>query len=286
MDDRKQTESVSKPLVRAISDKFDLLLHGHADTVKDLDFYGRDFGMERLGFLLVPYILRKKIRNLINLRLQMECGPFPPRKDGGYGWFLVEETIDENELRAEYNAGVNVAGNNIGSMNEQFSGIYYYWITKYFDNEGNLNRGIRWLCENDIPQNNINGTVRKAQLSEEDAAQLIQSNLLVKKGEEYQLNFPCFSEIQFEKFISQLDIEDEKLDDLLVEWILAVRKSFDQFVPQRLNDQINQWVSGYVYQMIGYVIDELIQRGTLRKPDSEKPLTDGIFYVAGKLIHP
>ncbi len=284
LDDRKQMESISEPLVKAISEKLDILLHRCTDIVGHFDFYGHDFGMERLGFLIVPYILRKKIATLKNSRLKMESGPYPPRKDGGYGWFLVEETLDESELRAEYSTGVNVAANNISSVDEMISGIYYYWIAKYLDDEGYVKRGIQWLCENSIPQNSINGRVIKNELSDEDAAKLIQNNLLVKAGGEYRLNFPCFHETQFQEFISLFDMEDGHLDDLLSEWIIAVRKSFAKFVPKRLDEQINQWVSGYLHQIVGYVVDELIRRGTLRKPELDKPLTDGIFYVTGKYI--
>lgn len=130
LEDRKYTEGVSEPLVKAISDKFDNLLHSQATTVSQLDFYGHDFGMERLGFLLIPYILRRKIGTLKSSRLKLDNGPFPPRKDGGYGWFIVEETVDETESCAEYNAGCNVAGDDSGSKSELLSHIYYYWISK------------------------------------------------------------------------------------------------------------------------------------------------------------
>lgn len=43
---------------------------------------------------------------------------------------------------------------------------------------------------------------------------------------------------------------------------------------------------GYLHQIIGYVTDELIRRGVLRKPDAGRALTDGVFYVEGKYIHP
>ncbi len=79
---------------------------------------------------------------------------------------------------------------------------------------------------------------------------------------------------------------DEKLNDLLAEWIMSVRKSFESFVPKHLHDQINQWVSCYLYQIIGYVTDELIRRTVLRKPDYEKPLTNGVFCVEGEYINP
>ena len=81
-------------------------------------------------------------------------------------------------------------------------------------------------------------------------------------------------------------MDDEGLEDLLAEWIMAVRKSFGKFVPSRLEDQINQWVSIYLFQIVGYVTDELIRRGALRKPALDGPLTDGVFYVEGKYIDP
>lgn len=284
--DRKDTEGISEPLVKDIADKFEVLLRNGDPAVDNLDFYGHDFGMDRLGHILIPYILRRKIRGLKSERLNLESGPFPPRKDGGYGWFIVEETVDENENLAEHNTGCNIAGNDSKSKNEIQLHIYYYWISKYFDSNIYHNKGICWLCSNGILQNSKNGIIKKDTLPDEDAARLIQNNLIIKSNDDYKLNFACFSEKQFEMFISLFDIGDESLDDLLAEWIMAVRKNFEKFVPARLNDQINQWVSCYIFQIIGYVIEELIRRGVLRKPALEKPLTDGVFYVKGKYIDP
>lgn len=143
-----------------------------------------------------------------------------------------------------------------------------------------------WLNAKEIPQNSNHGVVKSGSISTEDAAILIQNNLLVKSNDDYKLNFACFTEEQFEKFISLFPVDDDCLDDLLAEWIVTVRKSFAKFVPARLEEQINQWVSIYLFQMIGYVIDELIDRGTLRKPVPGRPLTDGVFYVEGKYINP
>ena len=286
LQDRKDTEGVSAPLVKEIADRFDILLHSEADSVIHLDFYGHDFGMDRLGYLLIPYILRRKIGTLKSKRLKLENGPFPPRKDGGYGWFIVEETVDENESSAEYNVGCNVTDDESGNKNGIQSYIYYYWISKYFTKDIYHNKGIRWMCANGIPQNSSDGVVERDSLSEEDAAELIQNNLLVKSGKDYKLNFSCFTEGQFAEFTSLFEISDAHLDDLLIEWIAAVRKNFARFVPARLEAQINQWVSTYLYQIVGYVIDELIRRGTLRKPELDKPLTDGVFYVEGGFIDP
>lgn len=102
----------------------------------------------------------------------------------------------------------------------------------------------------------------------------------------YYLNIPYFTETQFAKFASLFDMNDEKVNDLLAEWIKSVRKNFENFVPKHLHDQINQWVNCYLYQIVGYVTDELIRRGILDKPDFERPLTNGVFCVEGKSINP
>ena len=284
--DRKQIEDVSLSVIHMLADKMELLLSEAETKTSTIDFYGNHFGMDRLGHMIIPYLLRQKIRDVKNNRLKLENGPYPLRKDGGYGWFIVEETVDESENCAEYNSGCNVAGDDSGSAYKVSSHIYYYWITKYFDYRVYHNKGIRWMCANGIPQNSVNGVVSKEALSEEDAAHLIESNLLIKSEEGFRLNLPHFTAEQFEKFASLFEMTDEKIDDLLAEWIVTVHNNFKNFVPKHLHDQINQWVSHYVYQIIGYVTDELIPRGILRKPDSEKPLTDGVFSVEGKYINP
>lgn len=284
--DRKQTEDISASVVNRIACQMETVLKNIEEKIRSLDFYGNDFGIDRLGYIIVPYLLRRKIRDVKNNRLKLENGAYPPRKDGGYGWFLVEETADENENGAEYNSGCNVAGDDSGSAYKTSSHIYYYWISKYFDFQIYHNKGIRWMCANGIPQKSTGGVISKDVLSEEDAAHWIGTNLLEKSEEKYCLNFPCFSQEQFEEFTSLFDLDDEEINALLAEWIARVHKNFEGFVPRHLHGQINQWVGCYLYQIIGYVTDELIRRGILRRPDTEKPLTDGVFYVEGQYINP
>lgn len=283
--DRKQTEDVSASVVNLLADQMETLLTHAENKVRAIDFYGNDFGMDRLGHMIVPYLLRKKIRDVKNNRLKLENGPYPPRKDGGYGWFLVEETVDETETGAAYNTGCDVAGDDDGSACKPPLHIYYYWINQYFDYRIYHDRGTRWMCANGIPQSSVNGVIAKDVLAEEDAAHLVKSNLLAKAGADYRLNFPYFTAEQFAKFVSLFEMDDETVNDLLAAWIVTVRKNFERFVPGHLHDQINQWVGCYLYQVIGRVTDELICRGVLRKPEAEKPLTDGVFCVEGNYIH-
>ena len=263
--DRKMVESASEQVIKGIADHFERLFRNAAGVVNHLDFYGHDFGMERLGHFIVPYVLRKKIGTLKEDRLQLQNGAFPPRKDGGYGWFNVEETVDKSEIPAKYNTGCNVAGGDDGSKGKIPGHIYYYWIAGYFDKDIYHNGGTRWLCAKDIFPKNPDGIVKNTLLSDEEAASLIQKGLIVKDGSKYRLNFACFTEEEFAEFISLFHIEDEELENVLSEWILSVRNSFSKFVPKRLESQINQRVSSYLFEIVGYVTEELMQRGVLKR---------------------
>lgn len=280
--DRKQTEDVSASAVSMLADKMEVILREAENKIGSLDFYGNDFGIGRLGYIIVPYLLRRKIRNVKNNRLKLENGPYPPRKDGGYGWFIVEETSDESENCAEYNSGCNITMDDSNPSTQ----VYNYWIQKYYDNSIYHNNGIFWLCKTDSVKNNGRGKISKNSFIQEDAARFVKNNLIKLTDGDYYLNIPYFTEVQFGKFASLFDMTDEKIDELLAEWIMSVRKNFESFVPNHLHGQINQWVNCYLNQIIGYVTDELIRRGLLDKPDFEKPLTNGIFCVEGKSINP
>ncbi len=283
--DRQKIQTASMPLVKELANKWEALLREGADAVNRLDFHGCDFGMERLGYILVPYMMRRKLRNLKKQRLKLEDSPFPPRKDGGYGWFIVEETADERENCAEYNAGCNTTGGDKGE-NESLAYLYYYWIARYFEVELCHHTGTCWLFAHGIPQASRDGLVQACMLSDDTAASLIQDHLIVKVGQNYRLNFPCFTEEQFQRFTSLFPFDDEHLDAQLTAWIASVRKNFAAFVPGRLANQINQRVTIYLDELIGYVTEELIRRGALRKPAQDGPLTDGLFYVEGAYINP
>lgn len=78
LQDRKDTEGVSGPMVQEIADRFEALLKNGAEAVRGMDFYGHDFGMERLGYILVPYLLRRKIGSLKSGGCTWRMGPSRP----------------------------------------------------------------------------------------------------------------------------------------------------------------------------------------------------------------
>ena len=126
-----------------------------------------------------------------------------------------------------------------------------------------------------------NGVIAYDTLSDEDKVRLLKSNLIVKDGSKYKLNFSVFDQNQYDKFTSYFNKADAGLDGTLTELINDIHKCFEAFVPKRLDNQINQWVSYYVHNIIGFVAEELINRGVLEKPGDEKPLTNGVFSILG-----
>ena len=283
LQNRAETDKAGKHLIREIADCFEKSLQ--ADISDGPAFYGREFSIGRLGYIAIPYLLRRKIRELKE-RLHMSSGSYPPRKDGGYGWFIVEETADENESCAEYMTGCNVAGDNRGNRNTDGGHIYYYWVSKYFENKIYHRGGTRWLMAEGVVRKCEGGTVPAGLLSEDDIVRLLQVNLLVRDSGRYKLNFPRFTQEEFSAFTAAYETQDENMDKLISEWLVSAKRKFEKFVPKRLHDQINQWISVYAGQLTGYTIEELIRRGVLEKPGDEKPLTNGVFYVEGDYINP
>jgi len=290
--DRAAVEAVLEPMVQAVADYYEETLWRQDADMSQIGFYGRDFGMNRLGHILVPYFIRNKIRDLKENRLQLSDGEYPPRKDGGFGWFIVEETQDEKETHAGHESGCNVAGDDSGSRSQEGNSfLYYYWVDQYFDSGIYHDGGARWLTANGIIEKCQDGIIPDGVLAQEDVVRLLRKNLIKKDGECCRLNFPCFTAQQFREFCALFEGDDSRLDGFLTEWILGARKSFEGFVPKRLHGQINQWLSVYCYELVSYVVEELVRRGRLAGAEREgeeiyKPMTNGVFYIQGSDIHP
>lgn len=276
--DKKIMETKFAPLVGCVADYFEEVFNKCKDEIQKMQFYGSDFGITRLGYIAVPACLRGKVRNIKDSIEGLSNGKCPPRQDGGYGWFIIEETKDEAEQLGEYNSGCNIT-------DDDENRIYYYNIMKYFSSDIDHNGGTHWLAANKIPQQSQNGIIPDGRLSEDDIIRLLKINLIIKAGDSYKLNFACFTGEEYALFISLFKGNDEELDRPLKDLILDIHKSFKAFVPKRLDSQINQWVSCYVHSIIGFVTEELITRGVLEKPDDEKPLTNGVFYISGKYVN-
>ncbi len=277
LEDKKHLEKASAELVKKITDIFEAMFAEKAGKVSGMDFYGHGFGLERLGYFVVPHVLKDKIKKIKEERLNLMDGPCPVRKDGGYGWFLVDEISGEADSDDQYSPGCNIVGKDKKIGSKVRANIYYYWYGKYF--EKGICRGIDWLCSNDIPTRFPGGTVEREEIPDEEAVKLLEYNLIAKTAEGYRLNFPCFTEGQLDGFMSLFEINDGSLDDLLAEYIKTVRRNFEKLVPARLEEQINARMYTYLFGMAVNVVEELVRRGVMEKPDEDKPLVDGVFYA-------
>lgn len=273
--DKKILETNFEPLVKDIAEYYESLFKKSQEAVEKMSFYGADFTLKRLGYIALPASLRKKVWDIKRGIKGMEDGPYPPRQDGGFGWFIIEETETDNEKLSTLSSGCNCTGND---NNE----IYYYWIGKYFNHNIYHNQGTTWLSDKKIPEKTIHGVIPDGYLTEDDCIRLLKANLIERYNEGYRLTFACFTESEFKEFISLFIMDNDKLNASITGLILDINKSFKQFVPARLESQINQWVSCYVHNIIGIVAEELIRRSVLRQPNEDIPLIDGVFHIKGK----
>lgn len=279
LSDREMMEKNFAPIVKDIADFYQKLFVENSEKIKSIGFTGCDKKMNKLGYIALPASLRNKI-GTIKSSVNMENGPYPPRKDGRYGWFVVDEFKVENgtQITSDYGAGCNSDKNN-----DTDGWLHYYWLAKYFRHDI-YRHGMGCIVSKNIMDSAMDGRVPSGVFTEDDIAKLIKYNLAEKSGDGYKFTFACFTREQFAEFTNAVTSNSEALDSLLKKLILDIHSSFKQFVPKRLDSQINQWVSCFVNEIIGYVAEELINRNVLETPDEKTPMTNGIFYIPGKYM--
>lgn len=280
LEDRAKIENVCASMVKEIADYYEEMLWGKEERLAAVGFYGSDMGMERLGHVFLHYFIRKKIRNLKEGRLNLPDGEFPPRKDGGCGWFLIQETERETERMPGSCVGCNLYEDKNKEKGVRYV-LCYYSNAKYYNPQ--VYGALSSMSKSGVLQAIFAGRFHQGVLQEDELLQFLQARVIRKEQDGYCLNFPCFTREQFQKVCELLCPDDQRLDDLLAKWILSVRKSFEKFVPQHLEDQINQWVNIYAQEVISHVTEELINRGRLDKPDPEKNPVCGMFGVDDKM---
>lgn len=270
--DKKAMMTQFAPLVAGIADHFArAFAEGGADVAK-MCFYGAERGMRRLGYIALSSVMRCKMCHIID-GLNLDEGPFPPRHDGGYGWFLVDERQEGEEVLDDTAIGSN-------NWWDGQTEILYLWIGKYFDGDVYNNHGTRWIVEHKLVEKAVSGVIPDDALTDDDRVGLLRNNLIFKDGDKYKLNFPVFANrAQWDAFFGRFYTLGDEFDAELLRIISDINRSFRAFVPKRLDSQINIWVKNYSYNIIGFVAEELISRGVLEKPDGERPLTDGVLCV-------
>lgn len=271
--ERAAMEKVMKPETEKIADYLETVLLEREEDIQKIGFYGCDRGLKRLGYLLTCGIMRKEIRKVKQKNPEFQSGSFPPRNDGGYGWYLVAETEDEREQLDHHSIGCNQSYCCQGS-------IVYYNMGKYFDNSIDL--GDKLLASKGIPEETPDGRIPEGILALDEIVELLRVNLIRKEGEGYRVNIPCFTTEQFEQVLNLFLQDDSPLLPLMEGIYRKLHAMFRTFVPQRLSGQINQWISCFIQNLTGYAVEELIHRGIIDGAEPDRPYTNGVFYISEK----
>lgn len=234
--------------------------------VKKYLSYGGDFPLEKLGYVLVPVALREI---LFSLSKTYESVDYPPRKDGGHGWFIVSENRDDLD---DFACGCN-------SYNREKDGnkyrTHYYWFSKTFT--GYLNKVFH---KNDFVADyfDANGNYIMKD-NDELTAELLKNNIMSQNNSGYKSNIPVTT-IEGAQKINNLfgTYKDEFAPDLS-EFIKTIYQEYERFVPQRLHGQIKGVIGGYTNSIIPLVQDELVKQGLLRDYKKDDVFSDNILFA-------
>lgn len=153
-----------------------------------------------------------------------------------------------------------------------------FWLGRYFDNEL-YRQGMEWMHRHEAVTKCRGGQVPDGLLSADDLARLIRLNLLRKSDDGYRLAIAMFTGAQFKELDQLLSQLAADLAGILDRLVLRVWDELHGFVPKHLHDQINQFVAGYVHNIIGFTVFEMMDRGVLAPPPKEGPLAYGVFHV-------
>lgn len=263
-----------QPLTTKISDLIYNYLQDNYNKIQELGFYKSDSGIEKLGYILVPLAIRHAINDIQQTNQNLKYGPYPPRKDGGYGWFIVQETVNEHETIEPSASGCNL----YYDSQDHSRGMYcYYWLGKTFSYEL-YQQGMNLMFSKSLF---LKPDQRKFidELEQDDLVKLIKLNLVKRVKNTYHLTIPVFSKEQFTQLTLILEPLVEQLVELLNDLVNQIWQEFRNFVPEQVQDQINQYLAGYVQNITGLVIEAMIRKDQLKPPPQEGALTYNVFII-------
>ena len=242
--DREKLKEYIKPLVNDCADYYEKIFDGKEN-------------IDKLGYIVIPETIRSFIWDIKNNELNLANGAYPKRQDGGYGWFIISETVDEENICDPYDAGCN-------QYSKDNESLVYYTIC-----DSPYNDALNSIRNNGFKIDGLNET---------QLVELIKSKLVVKCGDEYKFNFPCFTTETYKEFIDQFKLDSDNIHDLIKQLILKVREAFVMFTPKHLESQINQWVSCFLSSITSYIVEELTNRDVLAQVD-DGLLMYNIYYI-------
>lgn len=232
-------------------------------TVREIGFYGNHFPLADLLHIMIPKII---------LELSGNTGqqPFPPHKDGGFGWYIIHEGIESLDWRFS-----EVQGFTYGSQKESAGRFTYFWTGDTVSKDL-----IRFLANKaGFFPHAVGDDYVLSFNNDEDKALAILFGLCESCGGKLMPSIPVFfSEEEYKRF----NIWAKNCNSIKPEWskwIDALKATYKSFTPKRLSEQIIGNVNSQSFNLNAYVIKELQKRGLASVADKSKIFTNNLLMV-------
>ena len=225
-------------------------------------------------YLIVPLLIRDAVSQAV-AKNNLKHPPYPPRRDGGRGWFVVEEHDGtEHDGTPPFSSGCN----NYPLDRDYNEYISWFWIGKYFSRE--LNLFLHYLRNNKLRiKTNSEGFIT-ADMDEEIMAKLLKFNLIEKCKDSYKPVFAYFKGDELCRFEKLFESQRQEISLIVEKLVIAVYEGYRQSVPKRLLSQITGIFEGYLNTLVGLTVNELENRGILARVPQDSTLTANIMYVS------
>lgn len=262
--------------INEFADYFQKILSEYDNHIK---FYGTDFRMSRLGYIICPNVIREVTSNIPNVKTDYESATID-----NWGRYICRESDDDNPM---FISGCNALNTNNGEK------LQYFWLEKYFEYDTVYIGGMKKILDLNLINKAHNGIIERRFISDDEAVNLIIANMIrptyAKDG--YILNFPCFSKKSFYDFISVFYIKNslfrKKIREQYCLFQTNVVTYMEKIIPKHLKSHIegvsNYYVNRILSMFIFDVCNELINRGVLKEPIMiDKAMSDGMCYISNK----
>lgn len=271
--DNLKMQRALEPAASEIAEKVWEVITDQLDSVQKLGFYGSKFPVQKLGYILVPILLRGASDKLKRESKELNPGTRPLRKDGGNGWFIVTEGIETID---EHFAGCNQY---YTKPHDEHGFVTYYWLGHLFNDELNV---FFHELEDSMPGFDSSGHYLSD--NEEKIAKLVKFNIIEKCADGYQCKLPIITREQNEKLFSLFEPFYDDITGLIKSWIYTLYNEYMRFVPDRLKNQIAGNVDSYSFNVVAFIILELQKQGLLRIPQNDEIFTDNAFYTRKSIM--
>lgn len=266
-----QIQNMRKILGKSvICEMTDALINFIADNEsawRGIGFYGSDFPISHLYYLLVPALVFSVAERL---REESTILPrqFPPRKDGGNGWFIVSEGVERID---ENFSGCN--GYHYDSKGGQSGRFVYYWIGDTFDDDLNkMLHDARFFINAIGPGNACFFT------DDTDAAKALKMGLCRNNGSRPYPAIAIFTPDEYKKF-EEWAQNCRALDAIWNKWINALYREYKSYTPKRLADQIGGNVDSFSFNATAFIIKELNERNIIDRPKKDEVFTKNLMLI-------